>query len=101
MGIYLKLIPVIMLHPIDAFSVIKRDRDKYKWWPFGLLLLAMAVLMRFLSIYLVHFPVSGISSTEANIVLEVGIILLPVLTWVIASYAFTSIVGGETKLNEI
>lgn len=96
----LKLSLIVLFHPVDAFEYIKKRRNsKFKWIPIIVILL-LVLFVRSFSIYFTHFPLASIQPRDANIFLEAVRILLPVLTWVLASYAMTTILDGETLLKE-
>lgn len=57
--------------------------------------------MRYLYVSFVHAPLADIQLRDTNLFLEVGRILLPLLTLVVSFYAVTSLLYGETKLKTI
>ena len=89
-----------VFHPIDCFDIIKRERGKFKPLPVAALYL-MAVLVNYLYIFIVHFPLSQKKATEANIALELFMVVVPLFTFSIASYAVTAIINGESKFTEM
>lgn len=90
----------MIFQPIDAFDRIKKNRDGIRITNVFLLLF-LIVMVRVVYINVIHFPLAGIEPKDANIFLETVRMLVPLLTWVAASYAVTSIVEGETKMGEI
>lgn len=90
----------MLFHPVDAFYLIKRDREKYSILP-SLVLLFMVLAARFIYIYQVHYPLSTLKIWDSNIILEIAKLLVPVITWVVASYAITTIMEGESFMREI
>ena len=90
----------MLFHPVDAFYLIKRDREKYGILP-SLVLLFMVLAARFIYIYQVHYPLSTLKIWDSNIILEIAKLLVPVITWVVASYAITTIMEGESFIREI
>jgi len=90
----------ILLNPVETLRIIKDYRDRISYLP-GIMILAMVMVTRIFYIYTVHFPLADIEAENANILLEMIKYMLPLLTWVIISYAVTSIVSGESKLKEI
>lgn len=99
-GNMLMLSAGVMFHPVDVFRIVRESRGKLKL-RVGLIIMTLAVAVRVFFIYTVHYPLVEIDPRNANLVLEIAKILLPLLTFVIASYAVTAIVGGESKLSEI
>ena len=96
----LKLSPGVFFHPIDTFRAVKECRGRLKVWA-GLILVVLTLITRLLVIFATNYPLVTVNPRQANILIEVGKILLPLLTFVIACYAVTAIVGGESKLSEI
>ena len=96
----MKLPPSVIFHPGATFRLIKFYRDDFSSLPvFVLLFLTVAVRVSF--IFLAHFPLAELEPKDANIFLEMVKLLLPLLTWVVSSYAVTSIMGGEALPKEI
>ena len=95
----IKMSLISMFHPIVAFYYIKKDREKFNYTPIFLLLLLL-VTGRVFSIYVTHFPLATIQPRDANIFLESIKLLLPILTWALASYAMTTILDGESLFRE-
>ena len=96
----LKLCLMTLFHPIVVTEHIKRQRDKKMNWLPVIVLLSLALLVRIFSIYFTHYPLAAVSVRKANLLLECGKLFVPVLTWVLASYAMTTILDGETLLSE-
>ena len=89
----------IIFHPIDCFILIKKNRESFK--PLWVVcLLVLAVVIRILFLQLAHFPVTGINITKVNLPLEIATILVPFLSWIVASYAINTIKEGKTKFSE-
>jgi len=96
----LKLCLMTLFHPIVVTEHIKKQRErKMNWWPV-IILLALALMVRVFSIYVTHYPLAAVEVRKANLLLECGKLFVPVLTWVLASYAMTTILDGETLLTE-
>ena len=90
----------MFFHPIDVFRTVRESRGHLKV-RVGFILLLLTFAVRLIYIFGVHFPLVELDPRNANLVIEVGKMLLPPITFVIASYAVTAIVGGESKLKEI
>lgn len=99
MGI-IKMAGLVIFHPIVAFQYIKKQRDRFNYVSI-IILFFLIIAVRIFEIYFTHFPLSDIQSKDANIFLEIVKLFLPVLIWVIASYAITSILEGECQFREI
>lgn len=96
----LKLCLMTLFHPVVVTEYIKKQRDKRKnWIPIAVLLL-LALAVRIFSIYVTHYPLASVSVRKANLLLECGKLFVPVITWVLASYAMTTILDGETLFYE-
>lgn len=96
----LKLILIVIFHPLQFFDVVKLNRDRFRLLPVILILLS-TLITRFASIYLINFSMAGRRSVDTNIVFEIFIIIVPLLTFMISNYALTSILGGECKPTEL
>jgi hypothetical protein len=90
---------LVMFHPVTAFQYMQKNRDEFHTAPIFILLL-FAVCVRIFSIYFTHFPLAGVEVRNANLLWECAKIFVPVITWVLASYAMTTILDGETLLRE-
>lgn len=90
----------IIFHPIQTCELIKENRDRMSIIP-GVIILGVLLLVRIFYIFTVHFPFADIDVRDANIILETVKLLLPVITWVVASFAITSIMEGESKAKDI
>lgn len=91
---------LIVFHPIDCFDIIKRERNKFKPLPV-LVLYLLAVLVNYMYIFTVHFPLSAKKVTDANIALELAVVVVPLFTFSVASYAVTTIINGESHFTEL
>lgn len=96
----MKLPIAVLFHPIDTFRQIRRYREHFTYLPVIVLLL-LVVAVRVGYIHLVHFPLAAIEPRDANMLLETIKLLVPILTWVVATYAVTTIMGGEAEIKEI
>lgn len=97
---FLKLAVAIIFQPIESFRLIKYDRRKYSYSSVFVVLAAI-IAVRLLCIYTTHYPVTNLDPRKANILIEIVKMLVPLFTWMIACYATTSIVVGETLFREI
>ena len=96
----LKLCLMTLFHPLVVTEHIKRERGRKMNWAPAIVLLLLALAVRIFSIYVTHYPLSGVSVRKANMLLECGKLFVPVLTWVLASYMMTTILDGETLFTE-
>ena len=95
---------MMLFHPIVVSEYIKRRRGDESFRKMSILLvlciLALTLGVNIFSIYFTHYPLASVSVRKANLLLEVGKLFVPVLTWVLASYAMTTILDGATKIGE-
>lgn len=96
----LKLSIAIIFHPLETLEFIRNARGQYNPLP-GLLILSAASVSRLLYLYTVHWPLADVDPKEANIWIELGTTAIPVLTWILAVYAVTSVMGGEANILEL
>lgn len=95
-----KLSFAIVAHPMETLEFVNLNRDSMSIFP-GIVILGVLFLVRIFYIFTVHFPLAEIDARDTNVILEAVKLLLPVITWVIASFAITSISEGESKLKDI
>ncbi len=96
---WLKYFILILFHPVDTFYLIKKDRKQLsKVAIFAIL--AAAVAIKIFYVYTVNFTVSTTTAAQANAFLEIGVVLVPVVLWAIASYALMTVCGGESTIGE-
>jgi hypothetical protein len=96
----LKLSIAVIFHPLDTLNLIKLRRDKANYVsPSVLLLIIMTI--RVIYIYMVHFPLAVLEPADTSMWIEMLKMAGPILTWVIACFAVTSILGGESYIYEI
>ena len=99
-----KLCVMMLFHPIVVSEYIKKQRGDAGFKRMSAVLvaalLALALGVSVFSIYFTHYPLSTVSVRKANLLLECGKLFVPVLTWILASYAMTTILDGATKISE-
>ena len=100
----LKLCVMMLFHPIVVSEYIKRRRGdsgfKRTGWILSAVILVLALAVSVFSIYFTHYPLASVSVRKANLLLECGKLFVPVLTWILASYAMTTILDGATLMSE-
>lgn len=94
-----KLAILTIFHPITAFGYMKREREHMSKTPIVVILL-FCIITRIIEIYFTHYPLANVEVRDANIAWECAKILVPVITWTVASYAITTIIDGETLFKE-
>ena len=95
----LGLVPLTLFHPTDAFLALRSWRDRADYLP-AFVLFVLVVAVRIIEIFAVHFPLATVDPREANLIAETSRMLLPIVTWVLASYAITAIMDGESLFRE-
>lgn len=96
----IRLSVLSLFHPITAFQYIKRERSRrFSYLPV-LVMFVLFILARIFTLYFTHYPLATVDVRTANVFLECAVLFVPVLTWVLASYAMTTILDGETLLRE-
>lgn len=96
----LKTCMAVMFHPISAFEYVVVDKDKKRMYVEACALWLIVIASRIISIYITHDPLATINPREARLSIEIAKQLVPFLTWVTACYGVTSIMEGETTLQE-
>ena len=90
----LKSILLIIFHPIDCMEIIKRE-NKFNVLKL-ILFWGLAIVSSVIYEYTVHFPLATKSSDTINILLEAAIVIIPLFSWVLCSYAVTALMDGES-----
>lgn len=94
-----KSILLYLVHPLDAFYLIKRDRRHIRALPVCILTVALIAAILFGG-FGTHFPLAAQAPEDLNIWMELGKIFLPLLTFVGVNFALTSIMNGKQQLKE-
>lgn len=89
-----------LFHPIDTMEGVRYNRDRINMFV-PLIIMAAAYAVRIAYIYVVHYPLASIEVNDANAVLEAAKLFIVPITWIPASFAVTSISGGESKISQI
>lgn len=89
----------VFKHPIYAFRLIKADRKRFSYLP-AFTILLLCVIIRVASIFLVHFPLTNYNIQDVNFLLEIGIFIIPLLSWAICSFGLSSILDGSSMMRE-
>ena len=95
----LKMSIMVLFHPVVTFQYIQKNRSEFSYLPVAALLL-LSIIVRIFSIQVTHYPLAAGEPRNTNIMLECIKLFVPVLTWVLASYAMTTILDGETLFRE-
>lgn len=87
----------MMICPLRTVDAIKYNRGKIKGYGAAGVLLA-AFLTRLLFVFFVHYPMQDIELQNVDIMLELIKLILPIVTWIMASYLISSQFDGESTL---
>ncbi len=96
----LKLSLPVLIHPIESFEYIKRSRERFTYIP-SILLFSAMLAVRFIYIYIAHYPLSSLNASDANFWFEIMKFIIPIFTWVVAGYLVTTILSGEAFFGEM
>lgn len=89
----------VIRHPIDSFRLITKEREKFSFFP-AIILLVLMVLVRLLNIQWMHFPLQQRDPNTADWMLEMALLLVPVLSVAVCTFAITSILDGQMMMRE-
>lgn len=89
----------MMFCPLRTINAIKYNRGKIKGYGAAIVLL-VAFVTRLLFVFFVHYPMQDIELQNVDILLEFVKLILPVVTWIIASYLISSQFDGESTMLE-
>ena len=96
-----QLFPIMLFHPLEAFDIIKLERDtQIKVWP-AILLVLLAGVEKYASNFLVSFQFRQKELSGVNLWIEMAYVIIPFAVWVIANFCMTAIMDGESKPKEI
>ena len=90
----------VIFHPVDTFEFVIYTREKRKNYVQSIILLFLVVLTNILTIYITHIPLAKVQPRDANLIVEISKRLVPIFTWTVACYGVTSIMDGETNINQ-
>lgn len=95
---FFKMILMIIFHPVDCMEIIKREKS-FRFWMVPVFYGA-AAFAKCLYAYTVHYSLTDKSAENISIVLESAMFIVPLLSWVICSYAMTSLIDGESTIKD-
>ena len=90
---------LLIFHPIDCFYALKYSRKKISFLPPIIISIAL-MAVHVLYLYSVHFPLSSFFAASGDMWQQVLIFLVPLASWIIVSYALTSIADGKQTFRE-
>ena len=84
----------LIFYPRQAFVALKTERSRTGYLG-DIVVLISIVLVRIAYIYTTHFPLAVLQPRDSNLLLEIVRLIVPLLSWVVANSAVTSIFDGE------
>lgn len=91
----------IFTDPIETFYMVRLNRQKKFSYLFPTIILLLFFAIRIMQIYCTHYPLASVEAWEANIIIEIGKFVVPLVSWVLGSYAVTSLLDGEAMAREV
>ncbi len=92
---------LMLYHPLEAYDILKMERDRKGLLFPAILLLLIASLEKYANNFAVSFQFRARELNSISIGVEMAYVLIPIVIWVVADFCMTSIMGGETKPKEI
>ena len=88
-----------MLHPFDGFWDLKHEKR-------GNIKSAALMYALFFAVYALRiqfggYVVTGKVSSEANVLYNVFMLLLPIVMWIVANWCFTTLMDGKGTIKDI
>ena len=96
-----KLFLLMLYHPLEAYEILKMERERKGMLLPAVLLLLIASLEKYANNFAVGFQFRGRDLNSISLVVELAYVIIPVVVWVVANFCMTSIMGGESKPKEI
>ncbi|MBP1990960.1 YIP1 family protein [Paenibacillus eucommiae] len=88
----------LMFHPYEGFYRLKERKVS---WSMIFTIILLTIVIRLLSIYGMGFIFHPYDLSKVNLALEVGVLLVPWVTWIIANYLVSTVKGGEGRFREV
>lgn len=93
-------IMLTVVHPLDSLDILKAQRKKKTAWLAIPILLLLTIIVNYTYIFFAHYSLVSKQPVDANILLEFALVLVPFLSFTVASYFMSSIMSGESKFTE-
>ena len=91
----IKNIIVFLRYPSEGFYRLKRNTRVSQGW----LLCLLALAVKISSEYITHEPLRSVDLSDTSFWMESTKLLIPLFSWVVVTYALSSIRNGECKIN--
>lgn len=89
-----------LVHPLDNIDILKVQTKKKTAWLAIPGLLLTTIIVNYTYIFFAHYSLNTKQPNDANILLEAALVLVPFLSFTVASYFMSSIMSGESKFTE-
>ena len=96
-----KLFLLILYHPLEAYEILKMERERKELILPAVFLLLIASIEKYANNFAVGFQFRGRDLNAVSLLVELAYVIIPVVVWVVANFCMTSIMGGESKPKEI
>lgn len=90
----------ILVHPIDCCYFVKKERDQLPYI-YGLMCLILAAVCRVFSVYGTSYPLNQNLPEESSLLILLGTLLLPGISWIVGAYSTTTLLNGESSFREL
>ena len=91
---------LMIMHPNDCFNGIKAARKKLRIWHIATLFI-LIVVVNIAYIYLVHYPLSGLSLISVDVFQQIAVFVIPLISFILVFWGFSSVSNGKQKPKEI
>ena len=96
-----QLFIIILFHPLEAYDIVKLERDTQIRVCPAVILIIFAGLEKYAGNFLVSFQFREKELGAVNLWIEMAYVVIPIVVWIIANFCMTSILDGESKPREI
>ena len=96
-----KLFLLMLYHPLEAYDILKMERERKGLILPAVLLLLLASFEKYANNFAVGFQFRGRDLNDVSLLVELAYVIIPVVVWVVSNFCMTSIMGGESKPKEI
>ncbi len=87
----------VLFHPLEG----SRELRNYRSVSTALVLILLALAVRVITIYMTSFHITSLQPKNANLLLEMARVIMPLLSWSIACYLITAIMDGEAFFRDV
>ena len=91
----------VLVHPFDGFYDLKNDPKRKSVNTAVLLMILLAFSAVFKRQLLGYMYTSVAEQLSLNVILEIGIAILPYILWTVANWCFSSLMDGDGKFEHI